>query len=238
MKTKTSVTRSHTGAQPQESPAKIDSAAQSKTLGIIKSETPYLGMGALPELCTPFAENKITVLVEHGTGNYMFIPDFEYANNGAEIFDNEEEIIGQADVILKTSPITTNELQRMSMSQIMLAPFNGDSFTQEDHDIIVQKKITAIAYNFIKNKSGQTQTEFLANKNYSDEIARQKEFTEFLTNLLNSIIFNNDVRTSIQTNPEILQGTYYYKGLITNREIAKNLNIQYNNILELCWNWN
>lgn len=238
MKTKLSETLPLSGTQYQEAPSLIDSSGQERILGILKSENPTRGLGIIPEIIAPLTENKISVLVQHDTGEYLHITDIDYADRGAEIYDDTAAITGAAHVIIKTSPISINELQQMRTGQILLAPFVYDEFTMAHHEQITQKKITAIAYNFIKDRNGNTMFDLVADDKFPDEMTRQKTFADFILPLILNLIFNKDIRVAIQTCPEILQGTCYYQGILSNKGIADKFSLDYKDILELCWNWN
>ncbi|MBP5710419.1 MAG: hypothetical protein J6W84_05530 [Bacteroidales bacterium] len=237
MKTKLAETHPLSGTQFQEAPAPIDTSSQERVLGIIKSDSPIFNMGITPDIVNALVENKVSVLVQRGTGNCLFITDLEYADNGAEIYDFTLSITAHAHVIVKTSPITIEELKLMKTGQIIVAPFLPEDFSEAHHRLMSQKQLSAVAYNFIKNRDELPFLEAIAHK-LPDELSKQKEFSNFFIPLISNLIFNKDIRTSIQTDPSILQGTYYYKGKLTNKSIAEEYGLPHRDILELCWNWN
>ena len=112
-----------------------------------------------------------------------------------------------------------------------------EDFSEAHHRLMSQKQLSAVAYNFIKNRDELPFLEAIAHK-LPDELSKQKEFSNFFIPLISNLIFNKDIRTSIQTDPSILQGTYYYKGKLTNKSIAEEYGLPHRDILELCWNWN
>lgn len=237
MKTKIAETAPMAGTQLQEAPAMIETAGQERVLSFIRSEKPLLSLGITPETITPFVENKVSVLVQRGTGSFLFIPDIDYADCGAALQDDTASIIAPAHVIVKTEPFSITELQQMRTGQILLSPFFQEKFTQTHHELIAQKQLTAIAYNLIDERNSSPCIETISQQ-FQDEIARQNEFTKFITPLISNLIFNKEIRTAIQTSPEILQGTYYYKGTLTHKETAEKHGLPFRNIMELCWNWN
>ena len=237
MKTKFAETAPLAGTQPQEAPAMIETAGLERVLSFLRSEKPLMNLGITPETITPFVENKVPVLVQRGTGSFLFIPDIDYADCGAAIQDDTTEIIAPAHVIVKTEPFSITELQQMRTGQILLSPFFQEEFTQNHHELIVQKQLTAIAYNLVNERNGSTCIENIYQQ-FQNETERQNEFIKFITPLISNLIFNKEIRSAIQTSPEILQGTYYYKGTLTHKETSEKHGLPFRNIMELCWNWN
>lgn len=95
------------------------------------------------------------VLVEKNAGAQANFPDIEYSDLGGEIVATAKEVF-QADIIIKVSPLTEEEIQMLKGKQIIISSLqmsmqDGAYFTK-----LQKKKVTALAYEFIKDSTNRT----------------------------------------------------------------------------------
>lgn len=93
------------------------------------------------------------VLIESGAGLGSGISDSEYREAGAEIVPTAAEIYGQAEMIIKVKEPVGPEFELLRQDQLLftylhLAP------DPEQTDMLVNKQVTAIAYETIKTENG------------------------------------------------------------------------------------
>lgn len=135
---------------PQEALADIFPIKKSLYIGIPKEES-------FQEKRIPLTPNSIASLINHGhriviesgAGDGSNFDDEEYINAGANIVSSKEEVF-KANIILKTAPITTNEIQYFQNGQTIFSPILLPHLDKNIMKRMMQLKVTAIAYDYIK----------------------------------------------------------------------------------------
>ena len=99
---------------------------------------------------TPEAVDMITdcghhVLFETGAGLGINYSDNYYSEAGADIIATSAEVY-QADVILKILPPCVEEVALMKPRSVIFSTVQSNCFTQEAFELMMSKRITAIAY--------------------------------------------------------------------------------------------
>jgi len=93
------------------------------------------------------------IRTESGVGDAAKFSDNDYSEAGAEIMDTAKEVY-KADLILKVEPPTIEELDLMQLNQTLISalqlPIQPKNFLKK----LIDKKVTAIAYDFIKDEDG------------------------------------------------------------------------------------
>lgn len=107
---------------------------------------------------TPSSVNNLTnkghrVVIESGAGEASSFPNNEYINAGAEIAYEREKVF-EADILLKSAPITTKECSLFQKNQIIFSPLLASQIEKEYLQDLMNKKITAFAYEYIKDEYG------------------------------------------------------------------------------------
>ncbi len=104
-----------------------------------------------PSSVALLVNNGHRVLIESGAGEESKFTDNEYAEAGAEIaFDTEK--VYKADTLLKVTPIIEKELDLLQTHQTVLSPIHLPTLKQELLNKLMQKKITAFAFEYIKDE--------------------------------------------------------------------------------------
>jgi len=109
----------------------------------------------------PLVPNAVELLVQHGhhvimerhAGEGAHFNDSLYSEAGAEITDHHADIF-QTDVIIKIAAPTEDEIQMLGRNRILLSSLSLQNRTKAYFQSLMDKKINAIAFEFIKDKTG------------------------------------------------------------------------------------
>lgn len=223
--------------KPQEEMFGIAPTTTNCYLGILKDNDSGANNWIIsPDMVSKLTENHISVLMQRGTGEKWGFQDLDYADEGAELFDDIGSVIQTANIVVKTTNFTSQELSLMKEGQTLISCVDFNTMTCSDAEIMEKTKINALAFNLITDRDGHLILENMQ-KNILGEKARQISFAEFLIPILIVLMFNR-IRFAVQTNPAILQSIYCYNGILTHREFAEKHHLKWQDILLLCWNWN
>jgi alanine dehydrogenase len=93
------------------------------------------------------------VVVQKSAGEGSLIPDAEYVAAGATMLDTADDVWGSADMILKVKEPVAEEYERMREGQTLFTYLHlaADKPLTEE---LVQRKVTAIAYETVQLPSG------------------------------------------------------------------------------------
>jgi alanine dehydrogenase len=106
-----------------------------------------------PNAVAVIVNNGHKVAVERNAGEHSSYSDREYSEAGALIVDSKLDLF-QADIILKTAPISHEELDLLKENQIVFSPIHIPSLSKEHLEKCLQKKIIGIALGSIKDDAG------------------------------------------------------------------------------------
>lgn len=93
------------------------------------------------------------ILIENGAGVKSRFSDHEYNEAGAEMVATKNEVY-EADVILKVSPPTMDEIELMRPNQILISPLHLPIITAEYINKLRKKRVIALAMEYIQDASG------------------------------------------------------------------------------------
>ena len=140
------------GLQPQECLLREIKNNKKIVFGIPKeNQSIETRLALTPEAVAIIVEEGHEVLLETGAGLGMNYTDVRYAESGATIVDTAEDAFS-ADIILKISPPTPQEVAMMNdrstiFSMLQLSLLSRDSIIK-----MMQKKINAVAYELLKDE--------------------------------------------------------------------------------------
>lgn len=124
-------------------------------IGIPKESRPFeYRVGLSPagvEILTHFGHQ---VFVEHEAGAGAGFKDQDYEQAGARIAFSAEEVFGRADLLLKVSRPLKQELEWLKDGAILAGFLHLASASQDQIDLLLEKKITALAYEQITDAQG------------------------------------------------------------------------------------
>lgn len=139
---------------PQEEKLEIARHKSELFIGIPK-ETSYQER----RIClTPDAVNSLSshghrILIESGAGESSSYSDKEYSDAGAEITQDTKKVFG-CPMILKVEPPTVSEIEMMNVNALLISAIQLKTKKKEYFETLVKKKITALAFEYIKDEDG------------------------------------------------------------------------------------
>lgn len=93
------------------------------------------------------------VVVQEDAGYEAGFLDFEYSEAGAQIAYGLEEVY-EAKVILKVAPPSLEEIEWFQPGQLLISPIHLPSLSEEYIYRLKQKRVTALAMEYMKDQSG------------------------------------------------------------------------------------
>ena len=140
------------GFLPQEEMLEIGKKKKQLLIGIPKENKKYESrVGLTPEAVEILVNNGHEVIIEKNAGKAANYVDTNYSENGAQIVDNKEELY-QCDIILKVAPPNIEEIGLFRNNQVLLSSLNFPSQNEEYIRKLMQKKITAISFERLKDE--------------------------------------------------------------------------------------
>ncbi len=124
-------------------------------IGIPKESRPFeYRVGLSPAGVEILSQNGHQVFVQNEAGRGSGFSDQEYEKAGARIAYSAEEVLGRADLVLKISRPVKEEIEWMKDGSILTGLLHLASSSQDQIDLLLEKKITALAYEQITDASG------------------------------------------------------------------------------------
>lgn len=139
---------------PQEEKLEVGKQKSDLFIGIPK-ETSYQER----RIClTPDAVNSLTahghrVMIEAGAGEASSYSDKDYSEAGAEVTHDTQKVLS-CPVILKVEPPTLKEIEMMNQHTLIISAIQLKTQKKEYFEALAIKKITALAFEFIKDEDG------------------------------------------------------------------------------------
>ena len=124
-------------------------------IGIPKERRPFESRVGLPPAAVEIlSQHGHQVYVEHEAGIKMGFDDHQFEKAGARIAYSPEEVFGRADLLLKVARPTRAELDWLQPGSAIAGLLHLSSSRQDKVDALLEKKITAIAYEQIQLPDG------------------------------------------------------------------------------------
>ena len=137
---------------PQEDMLEVETKKKQLTIGIPKEAQKYESRVALtPEAVDQLVNQGHEVRIESGAGNAANYSDTDYSELGGFIVDQKNEIY-QSDIILKIAPLSLEEIDLLHERQMVISSLHLNSQTKQFIQKLLQKKVTAIAFENIKDE--------------------------------------------------------------------------------------
>ncbi|MBN1927841.1 MAG: alanine dehydrogenase [Prolixibacteraceae bacterium] len=113
------------------------------------------------EHCLPLTPQAVEILttsghevmIESGAGKKTRYSDLEYSSAGAMVSKNKADVF-QCDYMLKVAPFSTEEVALMRGNQFLFSMLQINNQKEETIRLMMQKKITAIAFEYMKDETG------------------------------------------------------------------------------------
>lgn len=106
-----------------------------------------------PESVNLLVDNGNEVIVQQGAGLGANYTDNDYSEHGAIITDSPARVYG-ADVVIKVAPFTEHDTEYLKGNQIVMSFLNVLMMNEETLAKLIRKKVTAIAFEKIKDNNG------------------------------------------------------------------------------------
>ncbi len=124
-------------------------------IGVPKERRPFeYRVGLPPAGIEILVDHGHSVFVEHGAGMGAGFSDQEYEAAGARLVYSSHEVFGRADLICKIARPLQEEIDWMQAGTTLLGYLHLASTRQDRIDAMLQKQITAIAYEQIQLPDG------------------------------------------------------------------------------------
>ena len=137
---------------PQEEVIELKSNNKQLTIGIPKEVLlQEKRIGLVPDAVNLLTLNNHTVIVQSGVGQVINFSDKDYSDCGARIVESAKEVY-EADIILKVSPPTEDEIKLMKKNQTLISALQLKIQKPDFFKQLMDKKITAIAYDYIQDE--------------------------------------------------------------------------------------
>jgi len=107
----------------------------------------------VPEAVNLLVENGHPLIVEEGAGLSAHFTDEQYAEAGAELVSTSD-VVFKADVIAKIAPPTLDEIEKIEPHKTLFSAINLPEANKAFFKNLMAKKINAIAYDYIQDKTG------------------------------------------------------------------------------------
>jgi alanine dehydrogenase len=139
---------------PQESMLEVGRKKSSLFIGIPK-ETAFQEnrVALVPNAVSLLINLGHQVVIESNAGQKSHFVDRDYSEAGAQIVYSVEEVY-KADLILKVAPPTLSEIDLMKQGQSLLSALQLNTQPESFLKKLVQKRITAVAFDFIQDEDG------------------------------------------------------------------------------------
>lgn len=124
-------------------------------IGIPRERRPFeYRVGFSPAGVDFLCQHDQTIIVEHEAGLGAGFTDHEYEKAGATIAYAPDEVFGRSDLLLMVSRPTEEELDWIRPESIVAGLLHLPSARRSKIDVLLKKKITAVAYEQIREPDG------------------------------------------------------------------------------------
>lgn len=124
-------------------------------IGIPKETRPYeYRVGLSPDGVEILTHHGHQLYVEHDAGAGAGFTDLAYQNAGASVVYSPEEVFMRADLLLKVARPLKLELQWLNPGTVIAGLLHLASTRRDKVEMLLEKKITSIAYEQIQNVDG------------------------------------------------------------------------------------
>ncbi|PTT41049.1 alanine dehydrogenase [Chryseobacterium sp. HMWF028] len=107
-----------------------------------------------PDAVQVLVEHGHEIIIEAGAGEGSFFTDLQYSESGARVTNDPKEVFGQ-DLILKVNPPTEDEIEYMKPNTYLVSALQINLRDKEYFLKLAEKKINAIAFEFIVDEYKQ-----------------------------------------------------------------------------------
>jgi alanine dehydrogenase len=106
-----------------------------------------------PDAVSVLVSNGHEVTIEHNAGEAAHFADRDYAEAGARISYNREDVY-KAPILVKSAPVIEEDLSYLQYNQMIISPIHLSVLKAELLQKMMEKRITAISFENLKDDSG------------------------------------------------------------------------------------
>jgi len=106
-----------------------------------------------PDAVSALTANGHRVMIESGAGNGASFNDKDYSDAGAEVTKDTAKVFS-CPIILKVEPPSQDEIGLINPQTILISALQLKTQTKEYFKALAEKRITALAFEFIKDNDG------------------------------------------------------------------------------------
>jgi alanine dehydrogenase len=106
-----------------------------------------------PDAVSVIVANGHEVCIETNAGKGANYTDNDYSEAGARICLDKKQVF-EADIIVKSAPVSLEECELLKMNQYIISPIHLAEMKKEILEKMMQKKITALSFENLKDDSG------------------------------------------------------------------------------------
>ncbi|MBX2827386.1 MAG: alanine dehydrogenase [Flavobacteriaceae bacterium] len=106
-----------------------------------------------PDAVAALVANGHRVLIERNAGKEAGYSNKDYSEAGAQISEDTKKVLG-CPIILKVEPPTLSELEHINPKTVLISALQLKGQKKEYFETLAKKKITALAFEFIKDEDG------------------------------------------------------------------------------------
>lgn len=145
---------SQSGLLPQEEMLDIRKNSLQMVIGVLKETANSEHRVALvPEAVNLLVRNGYRVLVEQNAGVSAHFSNEDYIEAGADIIESSSYLFTNADILLRISPLTIEEIDLLKSNQTILTALHPTTQTQAYFLKLSEKKVTGVAFELIQDQS-------------------------------------------------------------------------------------
>ncbi|MDP2423139.1 MAG: NAD-binding protein, partial [Bacteroidales bacterium] len=141
------------GLLPKEEMLEVAKRSKSLTIGLPGDDAQLENrISLVPNAVGLLVQNGHRVLIERESGQHAWFSDHEYAEYGGEIVDKPE--VFKADIVMKVASLCKDEIEQLNTKATVFTSLQFTSQHEEYFRMLMQKKITALAFEYIQDKTG------------------------------------------------------------------------------------
>lgn len=138
---------------PQPEMLEVKNQKKQLTIGIPKEISfQETRIGLVPEAVRVLANNGHRVIIESNAGKASHFSDNEYIEAGAQMVYSSAEVY-QTDIVIKVAPPLSAEIEKFNPRMTLISALNLPGQNDKYFKQLMAKKITAISYEHISDKS-------------------------------------------------------------------------------------
>ena len=143
------------GLLPQEEMLEVGKKSKRLFIGVPREDNRVENRTPLtPEGVEILVNQGHEILIESNAGKMANYSDSDYSERGATIVENVKSVF-QADIVLKVNPPSMAQIEMMHGNQILISSMLLTNQSEDYFKQLMQKKITALAYENIKDETGE-----------------------------------------------------------------------------------